>query len=96
MWFFRSSSPVYSKYDKLVAELQTLKEQVGMLHRLINQHHQELIEVLNHINQPVICCPHPPSPIPLSQLREEQSVFMNELRIKIEQIRQGMGDSHGF
>jgi hypothetical protein len=94
MWFFGSKSSEQDKILQLTDSINQLSSRLDSLHRQVNMYHQEIIEKLNSF---IMYQPLPSAPLVIpKETKREQEDFMKELGERLCQMRNNMGDSHGF
>lgn len=89
MWFFNQPTSMPPKVT-----LEQVSRQVEQLHRTMNENYQHLLELICDLNRSVII--QPMLTAPMTDDRGPQATFMDELRVKLDQMRINMGESHGF
>jgi len=89
MWFFNQPTSMPPKVT-----LEQVSRQVELLHQTMNENYQHMLELMCDLNRSVIIQPMLTAPI--TDDRGPQATFMDELRVKLDQMRINMGESHGF
>jgi len=100
MWLFKSPSHSITM-ENLDSKLTILQQTINSYesHRIEqNKIIMEMLESQNELLRTnVILQPTPKSTIPINiEFKEQENTFMDELKQRIEQMRQNMGTSHGM